>query len=270
MQKTRISVLVNTYNRAGFLRNCLTGFLRQSINDFEVVIADDGSSDDTADVVKEFAAKAPVAVRHVWHEDKGHRRAAILNKGLAECRAPIVLFTDCDAIPPADLLQVHLEFEMPRRMLCGGYVRLTDEETKQVDSDFVLAGKHEAFLTPVRMKHLRRLHRKNLFYVAIRKKGRPHNMGLNYSVAREHLEKINGYDEQFEGWGNADGDVRRRLRMLGVLPKSIWSQAVIFHQHHALDPTKNPEVRKRNQALAARKDIPSYCVDGMVKSEKHV
>ena len=238
------------------------------MKDFEIVIADDGSSDHTANVVKEFQETSPVPVRHVWHEDQGHRRAEILNKGLAECRAPLVLFTDCDAIPPADLLQVHIQFDTPKRMLCGGYIRLTDEETKQVDPEFVLAGKHEDFLTPVRKRRLRRRHLKNILYVAIRKKGRPHNMGLNYSLAREHLEKINGYDEQFQGWGNADGDVRRRLRMTGVQPKSIWSQAVIFHQYHAPDPTKNPVVRKRNQALARREKIPAYCVQGMNKPEQ--
>lgn len=238
------------------------------MRDFEIVIADDGSSDHTAEVVKEFASKTSVPVRHVWHEDRGHRRAAILNKGLAYCHAPIVLFTDCDAIPPSDLLQVHLQFDTPKRMLCGGYVRLTDEETKRIDPDFVLAGKHEDFLDSARKRRLRRRHLKNLLYVAIRKKGRPHNMGLNYSVAREHLEEINGYDEQFQGWGNADGDVRRRLRMIGVQPKSIWSQAVIFHQWHPSDPTKNPTVRKRNQALARREEIPSFCVHGMNKDGK--
>ena len=121
---------MNTYNRADFLRNCLTGYLRQTVKNFEIVIADDGSSDHTAKVVKEFAATAPIPVRHVWHEDQGHRRAAILNKGLAECQSPIVLFTDCDAIPPADLLQVHLQFDTPKKMLCGGYIRLNDEETE--------------------------------------------------------------------------------------------------------------------------------------------
>ena len=97
MSEYRISVLVNTFNRADYLRNCLTSYLRQTFRDFEVVIADDGSTDQTADVLAEFGRTATFPIRHVRQESEGHRRARILNKGLAACRAPTIVFTDCDA-----------------------------------------------------------------------------------------------------------------------------------------------------------------------------
>ena len=239
----------------------------RDVMDFDVVIADDGSSDHTAEVVQEFSRKAPFPIRHVRQEHEGHRRASILNKGIAECASPIILFTDCDSIPMKDLLQVHLQFDADEKMLCGGYVRLTEKETDEITPPFILQGQHEEFLTPERKRRLRRRHLKDLLYRALWKSGRPSNMGLNYSVRREHLDKINGYDEQFKGWGGADEDVRRRLQMIGVSPKSIWTQAVVLHQYHKAEPSKNATVRKKNQDLARREKVPAYCVHGMKKQE---
>ncbi|GIW71115.1 MAG: glycosyl transferase [Planctomycetota bacterium] len=258
-----LSVIVNTYNRAAFLRNCLEGYLRQTAGGFEIVVADDGSTDGTAEVVASFAARAPFAVRHVWHEHQGHRRAAILNKGIAAAQAPYVLFTDADSIPAADLVAMHQRHREPRRMLIGGCVRLTAEQTAGLEPTAVARGEHERFLDRRWRRRLWLKHLKNCWQIWIRKKRRPHNLGLNYSVAREHLLAINGYDEDYRGWGNADGDVRRRLRMIGVEPKSACHRAIVFHQHHPPDPTRTPEIRARNQALSRRPDIPAYCARGL-------
>ncbi|RME73612.1 MAG: glycosyltransferase [Planctomycetota bacterium] len=261
-----VSVIVNTYNRAQRLHNCLVGLERQSVLDFEVVVADDGSSDETADLLAAFAREAPFPIRHVWHEDEGHRRAAILNRAIVASRGAYVLFTDCDAIARHDLIAQHLRYRRPDRMLCGGYYRLTEQETARIDPDFVRSGALERM--PMGWRRVRRLYWqafKNHWNLLIRKKNRPHNMGLNYSVAREHLLAINGYDETFRGWGNADGDVRNRLRMIGVEPASIWTRAIIYHQWHPVEKTKNPEVRARNRAWARRPDITAFCENGIVK-----
>jgi glycosyltransferase involved in cell wall biosynthesis len=258
--------MINTYNRSQRLRNCLTGLEVQTCQDFEVVVADDGSSDDTADMLTAFAERVSFPVRHVWHEDEGHRRAAILNRGIAACETDYILFTDCDAIARHDLIEKHLHYRTPKRMLCGGYHRLTKEETDPIDPEYVRSGALERL--PMGWARVRRLYWKgfkNHWNLLIRKKNRPHNMGLNYSVAKEHLIAINGYDEEFRGWGNADGDVRNRLLMIGVRPKTIWTRAIIYHQWHPTEKTKNPEVRARNRAWARRPDIPAFCVNGIVK-----
>jgi glycosyltransferase involved in cell wall biosynthesis len=260
-----VSVLVNTWNRAGFLRNCLHGYLRQSARDFEIVVADDGSEDDTPRVVETFARASPAPVEYVRQERDGHRRTVILNKGIAACRAPLILFTDCDCLPAGDLVEQHLRRYRPRRLLCGGFIPLTEEETARVTPDFVAAGRHEEFLSPERRRSLAWRQRKDAFYVLIRRPRRPHNYGMNFSVAREDLLAINGYDESFRGVGGADGDVRRRLGLVGVRPLSVFAPAVVFHQFHPPDPTKTPEVRARNQALARRADAPAFCRDGIRK-----
>ena len=212
MGSLAVSVIVNTYNRAQRLLNCLTALARQTRTDFEVIVADDGSSDDTDEIVRGFAKSAPFPLRHVWHEDEGHRRTTILNLGIADCRSEYVLFTDCDAIARRDMVETHLRNRTPKRMLCGGYHRLTESETFAIDPEYVRSGALERqSLGFQRMRRLYWQSVKHNWYILIRRRNRPRNMGLNYSVALEDLLAINGYDEEQTAWGHADGDVRRRL-----------------------------------------------------------
>jgi glycosyltransferase involved in cell wall biosynthesis len=265
MTPPSVSVLVNTWNRADFLRNCLQGYLRQTVRNFEIVVADDGSEDHTPEVVETFRRSSGIPIDYVRHERDGHRRTVILNKGIVACRAPLILFTDCDCVPQGDLVEQHLQSYQANRLLCGGFIPLTAEETARVTPELILEGRHEEFLNPSRRRSLKWRQRKDSFYVLIRRPRRPHNYGMNFSVSKEDLLAINGFDESFRGVGGADGDVRRRLGLLGVRPMSIFATAVVFHQFHPPDPTKTSEVKARNQALARRPDVPMFCIQGIQK-----
>jgi hypothetical protein len=86
------------------------------------------------------------------------------------------------------------------------------------------------------------------------------------SLAREDLLRVNGYDENYRGWGNEDGDLRERLKRVGVWPRSIWTRAVVFHLDHPVDPTRKD--RARNLAYSRRPDIPVFAECGIAKREK--
>lgn len=96
-----ITVIVTTYNRPDALRAVFQGYRAQRDRDFTLVIADDGSREDTARDVARFAASAPFEVRHVWQEDRGFRAAAVRNRALAATWADYVVFSDGDCIPLA-------------------------------------------------------------------------------------------------------------------------------------------------------------------------
>ena len=80
LSPTRLSVVVTTYNNPRGLQLVLAGLLRQSLRDFELLIADDGSGPETAAIVAAFAARAPFPVRHVWHADEGFRKCTICKR----------------------------------------------------------------------------------------------------------------------------------------------------------------------------------------------
>jgi glycosyltransferase involved in cell wall biosynthesis len=262
---------MNTFNRAHLLRFALRSYLRQTARDFEIVVADDGSTDDTQAVVEEFRRIAPFDVDYVRQEHRGHRRAAILNRGIERCRHPQILFTDCDSLAFSDLIEVHLRAARPDRLLCGGYVRLDREQTEKLGDDDVEAGRFEALLDAGGRRELRRKHLKARWQILRRRRRRPHNMGLNYSVPRDALVRINGYDEAFEGWGSADGDVRERMRAIGVRPFSLYDEAIVLHMWHPVERTKlDADQLRRNRAHATRKDAPARCERGLQSPEAPV
>src|SRR5689334_9761349 len=83
----KIAVIVTTYNRPDALDAVLDAYTVQSDLDFELLVADDGSTARTRELTERFAQHAPFAVAHVWQEDEGFRAAAIRNKALARTQA---------------------------------------------------------------------------------------------------------------------------------------------------------------------------------------
>ncbi len=266
----KVSVIINTYNRGHLLELALASYLLQSSRDFEIVVADDGSTDATPDIVEAFGAAAPFDVRYVRQAHEGHRRAAVLNLGLTAACGDWILFSDCDSLAFPDLVELHIRHARSNRLLCGGYFRLDRDETEKLNRSQIDSGEYLALFT---LKHKIQVLRKSAkarWEIIRRKPRRPHNMGLNYSAPREALDRINGYDEMFTGWGAADGDVRERLRRIGVAPFSLYRTALVMHMWHPVEETKVKEITKRNHAYAVRKDIPVYCRRGLRKPESEV
>src|SRR5262245_60300292 len=103
----RIAVVVTTYNRPDALAAVLEGYGAQSDRGFELIVADDGSTDDTRNVISDFQRRLPFPVTHLWQEDQGFRAAAIRNRAAAHTAAEYVLFTDGDCIPPRSFVRRH-------------------------------------------------------------------------------------------------------------------------------------------------------------------
>ena len=262
-----VSVVMSTWERPAHLALALAGYLRQTGGvRFELIVADDGSGPETAGVVRRFADRAPFPVQHVWHARGGHQRTAILNRAAARASGAQMLFTDGDCVPAADLIAVHRRELVPAALLIGGYLRIPSEIGDAADEDWVARGEHERRLGRRERLALLRRHLKNLWQIRTRRRRRPHNLGLNMSLAREDLLRVNGYDENYRGWGNEDGDLRERLKRVGVWPRSIWTRAVVFHLDHPVDPTRKD--RARNLAYSRRPDIPVFAECGIAKREK--
>jgi glycosyltransferase involved in cell wall biosynthesis len=254
---------MTTYQRPRPLRLALTGYLRQGTADFELIVADDGSGPETAEVVAEFAKRAPFPVHHVWQEDRGHRRTRILNLGIVKTAADYVFFTDSDCIPAPDLLRLHLAERRVGRMLIGGFVRVPREVGERADERWVVDGRYEAFLTPAVRRRLLWQHWKDRWQILIRRRRRPHNRGLNMSLWKGDLMRVNGYDENMTGWGNEDGDLRERLKSVGVWPLCIWHRALVYHLDHPVEPSSLDV--SANRAYVRRANIPAFAINGIAK-----
>ena len=234
----KLAVIVTTYNRPDALKVVLEGYLAQTEHDFELLVADDGSTQETGDLVADFAAHAPFPVRHVWQEDRGFRAAAARNRAVAATDADYVIFTDGDCVPVQAFVAQHRRLAEPGWFLSGNRVLLSHAFT-----DEVLA-RHILIHTWHWADWMRARGRGDINRVVplLRlpdggfRKHRPRQWEgvktCNLSVWRADLVRVNGLDESYSGWGLEDSDLVIRLLHAGVRHKSARFAAPVLHLWH--------------------------------------
>ncbi|MEW6297062.1 MAG: glycosyltransferase family A protein [Thermodesulfobacteriota bacterium] len=104
----KVSVIVPTYNRCELLREALASVCAQTYQDFELIVVDDGSTDDTAAAVHEFAG-----VHYVWQPNRGV--SAARNHGVALSQGEWVAFLDSDDLWQPRKLETQMAFVTARR-----------------------------------------------------------------------------------------------------------------------------------------------------------
>ena len=256
----RIALVVTTYNRPDALAAVLEGCLAQTDANFEAVVADDGSTQETAALVAGYAVRAPFAIEHVWQEDQGFRAAAIRNRALAVTTADYVIFIDGDCVPPPEFVASHRRLAEHGWFLSGNRLMLTQAFSEQVLRDKL----------PIHLWNMRdwlRAHRRGqierllpLLRLPVpgwlRKQLPQRWQGAktcNLSAWREDLLRVNGLDESYTGWGLEDSDLVIRLLRAGIYNKSARFASPVFHLwHRENDRSQLAENQQRlQQALQA-------------------
>ena len=234
----RARVVVTTYEQPQHLRRALRGYLHQTVKDFSLVVADDGSGPETRSLVQEFAEQAAIrgiAFEHCWQEDRGFRRARIQNEAVRRGGGEdLLIFSDGDCIPPAHFVERHLSAHEPLSFQVAGAVRLTHEVSERITEADVDSGRFESLMAPADRRALARRARKSRWGMLLRRRHRPKVLGLNLAVDRRLFEALNGFDEVFVGWGLEDSDLRDRAMRHRPRPrvKILYARNDVFHLWH--------------------------------------
>ena len=229
------SLVVTTYNWKEALALCLRSASRQTRLPLEVVVADDGSRADTGELVYAMAKVFPVPLRHVWQDDLGFRAARVRNLGIAASAGDYVIFIDGDMILHPRFVEDHLALIQPGRYLQGGRLNLSAEGSKRL-----LEGATPRFspfmpLAKAQSGESRRQHALRLPFLA---RNRARNgwggvpMSCNMGVWRSDLDRINGFDDAYEGWGREDDDLACRLAHAGVKRTRLRYAGLAIHLWH--------------------------------------
>lgn len=235
----KIAVLVSSYHRPGHLQRVLASIAAQRgvEGQIEVVVTDDGSQDETEQLVRRFAAHAAFPVHFTTHPHDGFQLARCRNEGVAASTAPYLLFLDGDCLIPPDHLQLHLARSRPGYAMAG-YCALLDEQTSRgITEEQIRAGQFRRWDTWTESWKLWKMHAKARFYESIGDRLRPKLFGGNIGIARADYERVNGYDESFVGWGCEDDDLRLRLRAAGIRVGSILGHTHTYHLWHPKAPS---------------------------------
>ena len=226
------SLIITTYNWPEALKVTLDSVIEQSTRSMEVIVADDGSGPNTAQVVREVLGSSDLKWFHVRHNDSGIRQARIKNLGVKYSQNPYLIFIDHDVPLHPDFVADHLSTAEEGFFLQGKRVFLSESYTKKVlqKGTFVspypfmpgLENRKNAFHIP---KLGKLLSRSKKFQTSLR--------GCNLSMYKIDFLKVDGYDETFDRlWGREDSDICYRLFHLGLRIKNLWFSAVQYHLNH--------------------------------------
>lgn len=247
----KISVIVSTYNTPIFLTAVLTTLTKQTDSNFEVLIADDGSTEETAVVVKKFQGIFPQTLKHIWQLDQGFRAAQIRNKAIAQATGDYIIFIDGDCLLRKDFIAQHRALAKLNWFVAGNRILITQAFTTQLlaqPTAIPTLNLTRSFFWWLQKKINRWVTLWQLPLGPLRTVFAKKWHGVktcNLAVWRKDLYTINGFDECYVGWGYEDSDLVIRLMHAGILHKSGRFATTIFHLWH---PSNDRGQEKMNLA----------------------
>lgn len=226
----RLSLIVTTYNWKAALRRVLANALAQTRLPDEILVADDGSSDGTELLVREFAGQTALPVIHCWQEDKGFRAARARNLAITAASGDYLVMIDGDMLIESHFIEDHLAAARSGSFVQGGRVLLSPEKTAAL-----LAGEEAdlSLFAPGLANRKNRLRCRRLSQALSSKTyGIKGIKTCNFALFKEDALKVNGFDEDYLGWGREDSDFAVRLLNAGISRINLRFAAVAFHLHH--------------------------------------
>jgi validoxylamine A glucosyltransferase len=250
----KVSVIIPTYNRAQLLHRNLQCLTEQHFSPaaFEVVVCDDGSSDETAEVVASFRDR--LRLRYHFQPDLGFRLSAARNAGARLATAPVLALLDTGTLPCADFVREHLHAHRRGGRLALGYTYNFSDITKAPTlSDPAMRLSPQAILQ--RMERDDRFHDSRRYQYS----GVDYDLdrlvvpwwicwGSNMSVRADDYWAAGGFDEDFQSWGSEDVEFSYRIHQLGV-PITVCREAWSIELPHHREQQANHETSIINNDL---------------------
>jgi glycosyltransferase involved in cell wall biosynthesis len=228
--KPTLAIVINTFNQPEYLRRVLNALTSQLLDCDELLLADDGSEDETRIVFEEWKNRQSIRTIHVWQKKEGFRRSRILNAAIAQARNDYLIFLDGDSVP-------HPKFASDHRKLAqrGFYIQAHRSFIGQKASPYFgvenfFASRLRAFLSG-QIHGWKHVFRWPMPFTKIRSDLRGVR-GCNLGIWRDDLVKVNGYNEEFVGWGREDSELALRLINSGVQWLDVRGRAMCYHLWH--------------------------------------
>lgn len=277
-----ISVIVPTYNRPKALELCLRSLALQTLLPTEVIVADDGSGQETRDAIARMTTelKPLFPIKHVWQEDIGFRKPRILNETVRQSKGEYLIIIDGDCMAHRDFVRSHINASSPDAVLSGKRVEIGQELTERLLAagtvinsfdiglvwDAIAGGAHKTRKVEeaiqLRSPLVRRLlHRERITDDGV--------WGCNFSMPRELFYAINGCDEEFVDGSIEDNDIGIRVLNQGKRLRSVRGLAIIFHLWHRTTWSFENEKYQQNLAILKRRieNKEQYCKHGISKRD---
>ena len=264
----KTALLISTYNWPEALKLCLDSLVSQTMYPHEVLIADDGSRRDTAELIHAFQDSFRIPVKHIWHEDDGFQLSKIRNKAILECSSDYIIQIDGDIIMERHFIEDHIRFAKKNSVVVGSRSSLSEPYTQGLLASGILPSKKELdrnsnnFFNSKRIPALTPL----LAYYRTTGKNKYYAKGCNMAFWLEDMLAVNGYDESFVGWGREDSDLIVRLLTKGCFLRRLKMSGIQYHIYHK----ENDRYNEGTNDLLMKKRIEEgswFADNGILKSQ---
>ena len=233
MDSVKVALVVSTYNRPGELTKLLAGVSQQTRAPNEIIIADDGSKELTGKIISKWKESTGCNVRHVWQPDEGFRVAKIRNLAIRISDSDYYIFLDGDCVPHHRFVEDHIKLSEENVWVQG---RRAFINQKNVPAYFPGVTNFLKWWIIGRASGLPKSFRwPGVFWKRI-DQGAQRIISCNMGVWARDLERVNGFDEAYEGWGLEDSDLGIRLYNAGLHRKIVYGRAVVHHLNHTESP----------------------------------
>ncbi|MCF7568223.1 glycosyltransferase family 2 protein [Sabulilitoribacter arenilitoris] len=266
-QNINSTLIISTYNWSEALELVLMSVKNQKVFPTEVIIADDGSKKETKLLIEFFQKDFPVPLKHIWHEDIGFNKSMILNKAVSKSIGDYIIQTDGDCILHNSFIKNHLKFAKINHYLFGSRVNiqafyLKDLFLKKQTSFHVFSKGIKKRTRAIYAPFLTILYKtKNVFSKKFR--------GCNTSYFKSDFLAVNGYNEDFKGWGREDSELALRFHNRGIRGKRLRYCGIVYHIFHQEKSKDRLEINNNiEESTIANKSV--WCEKGVDKylSEK--
>jgi glycosyltransferase involved in cell wall biosynthesis len=256
-----VSVVITTFNRSDALLAVLCGLLNQTDKYFEVVIADDGSSLEHIEAVRNSTLAQALKLIYVWHPDVGFTASRARNRGVGVCSGDYIIFLDGDCVPEVDFVARHRILATRGYFVNGSRILLSERLSRRVTE----TGESMTNRSIWYWLKQRLLRNTNKLSGLLRLPDGPLRLdhgvpwtrirSCNMAVWRADFELIDGFDESFVGWGHEDADFVLRLAHAGVRRKNGFCATEVFHLWHREAVRDHASLNAATVARRALSDI---------------
>lgn len=264
----KTSVIICFYNRLDMLPACLDSLRGSSAEFHEVVIADDGSSEEVVKSVQDLIKKYDFPIVHAWHPRQGPRRSATRNNGIRHATGDYLIFIDADFALLPGAIHSHVEVAKPGHFAAGRCKYTTEEQCRKIVVDKASEKILESIYAELSEEPIEKEHRRFIRYSLLRKfrlvSPRQVTFGGHFSAFKKDVEAVNGYDENFVGWGGEDMDFALRMVRAGFRGTSVIKTARVLHLWHPSEMTSKHWKGGDNMEYYSRKNIPVFCESGLI------
>ncbi|WP_373078802.1 glycosyltransferase [Fusobacterium varium] len=258
----KISLIVTLYNRLEYARNMILALQQQTKQIDELIFADDGSSEDVYEYIKDLLQECKFKIKYVYQQDIGFRLAASRNNGARAAENEYLIFLDQDVIFDKDFIKLIYESRKKKRMIFSEALGSSDEEKQRIqkiiNEKYDYEAIYEIMPEEKKLEQDSFVKKEKLYNILYKLKLRTRGakiVGLIFSLYKEDYIAINGFDENYVGWGHEDDDFGNRFFKYGGETYSFKFKRYPIHMYHKSASPKDGSInesyyRKRKKEIS--------------------